>query len=144
MNGEVALLNVGVGDIKLSFDKRNPAEAIRAGRVVRDLLRRGYALLVEVERDGEKVFQRAIDFDEEHQTYLIADYDPLASVENRTSLNISPAQVPSHEETGEILPGEATASRTEAKPPRAKRGRARRIIPASSTRAVAVARSAGG
>ncbi len=62
--GSVGILNVGAGDIVLTFDKNNPAEAIRAGRIVTDMLRRGYALLVEVERDGEKCFERALDFDE--------------------------------------------------------------------------------
>ena len=52
--GSIAILNVGAGDTRLSFDKANPAEAIRAARIVKDMLRRGYALLVEVERDGQK------------------------------------------------------------------------------------------
>lgn len=47
--GSVGILNVGTGDIRLAFDKNNPAECIRAARIVKDMLRRGFALLVEVE-----------------------------------------------------------------------------------------------
>ena len=32
MTGDVGILNVGAGDVKLSFDTRNPAERIRAAR----------------------------------------------------------------------------------------------------------------
>jgi len=39
--GEVAILSVGEGDTKLTFDKNNPAETIRAARIVGDMLRRG-------------------------------------------------------------------------------------------------------
>lgn len=46
--GQIGILNVGAGDTKISFDKNNPAERIRSARIVTDMLRRGYALLVEV------------------------------------------------------------------------------------------------
>ncbi|MEO8391171.1 hypothetical protein [Polaromonas sp.] len=38
--GSVGILNVGDGDTKLSFDPKNPAERIRAARIVRDMIRR--------------------------------------------------------------------------------------------------------
>ncbi len=78
-DGDVRVLNVGAGDIKLLFDKSNPAERIRAARIVTDMLRRGFALLVEVGRgdDGRPIYQRAHAFDEEKCEYIIADYDPL-------------------------------------------------------------------
>jgi hypothetical protein len=47
MSATVGILNVGTGDTKLVFDKDDPAECIRAARIVADMLRRGYALLVE-------------------------------------------------------------------------------------------------
>src|SRR6266702_4041991 len=75
--GEVAVLNVGAGDVKLSFNNSDPAETIRAGRIVKDMLRRGFALLVEVERGGERRFERALDFDEGKSQYVIADFDPV-------------------------------------------------------------------
>src|SRR6266446_2321255 len=77
MTGEVRILNVGTGDIKLIFDKNNPAEMIRSARIVKDMIRRGYALLIEVERpDGTKLYQRAWDFKEDTYEYIIADFDP--------------------------------------------------------------------
>ena len=75
-NGTVSILNVGTGDTKLTFDKSNPAEVIRAARIVKDMLRHGYALLVETEVDGVKKFTRAYDFDEDTCEYIIADFEP--------------------------------------------------------------------
>ena len=49
MNGTVQILNVAAGDIELRFDPANMGERIRASRIVTDMLRRGYALLVETE-----------------------------------------------------------------------------------------------
>lgn len=46
MIGVVGILNVGCGDTKLSFDPTNQAECIRAARIVTDMIRRGYALMV--------------------------------------------------------------------------------------------------
>ena len=77
--GEVAILSVGAGDTKLIFDNKNPAETIRAGRIVSDMLHRGYALLVEVEQpDGTWAFQRVREFRESTNEYVIADFDPYA------------------------------------------------------------------
>lgn len=137
MSGTVGILNVGAGDIRLEFDRSNPAEFIRAGRIVRDMIRRGYALLVEVEREGEKRFERALDFDEERSVYIIADLDPAAASGEPLL------------KTGEATVNECKVSEEDPEVPaegsviHAGRGR-RRAIPASGTRAVAVARSAGG
>ncbi len=79
--GTVGILNVGAGDIRLEFNSADPAERIRAGRVVRDMLRRGFALLIEVERDGKKAFERALDFDEAKACYIIADFDSAKAEE---------------------------------------------------------------
>jgi len=114
MRGELGVLNVGAGDTKLSFCADDPADVLRAARVVRDMLRRGYALLVEVERDGQKRFERALDFDETKSEYIIADFDPATYPEE-------------DRETSE-----------------APRPRGRKSIPAAETRAVAVAPTAGG
>jgi len=133
--GSVAILNVGDGDTKLSFDPNNPAERIRAARIVRDMLRRGYALLIEAEVDGRKVYQRATDFKEDVCEYVIADFDPLQAAEADAKDN--------HGHQDE--PGAATPAAAQASP---KRGRGRppgkRSIPAESARAVVVAPVAGG
>lgn len=70
--GSVAVLNVGAGDLKLSFDKAVPAERKKAKSVVQDMLRRGYAILVQVDvKDGEPVYQRVKAFDPETCEYLV-------------------------------------------------------------------------
>ena len=38
--GSVAVLNVGAGDLKLSFDPKNPAELKKAAGIVKDMLAR--------------------------------------------------------------------------------------------------------
>jgi len=140
MTGTVSVLNVAGGDIELRFDKSNLAERIRAGRVVRDMLRRGYALLVEVERDGEKAFERALDFDETKGVYLIADYDPEAA--RQTGPTLKKETQDGASEGGADQAAEVGAA---AEPqPGKRRGRPRKELPAESTRAVAVSRSAGG
>lgn len=155
--GELGILNVGAGDVKVTFDKNNPAEVIRGSRIVKDMLRRGYALLVEVDRDGQKRFERAIDFDENTAEYIIADFDPVTAaierkkerdaaiqtIERELSKPLGELVGPKEQESehGKVGSHESNAQATgTAKPGR----RGRRSISASSTRAVAVGRSAGG
>lgn len=139
----LAILNVGAGDTKLSFDPKHPAERIRAARIVRDMLRRGYALLVQVGvEEGEPVYQRARGFDETKCEYIIADLDPEAAEPTRFLKTDTERSL---EQSGTAASDEAT-ERAEAKPPRQRgrpRGAARRL-PAATTPAVAVSRSAGG
>lgn len=149
MNGQLAVLNVGAGDVRLSFDKNNPVERIRAARIVRDMLRRGFALLVEVERDGVTAYERAIDFDEERCEYIIADFDPTCS--EPPVIEVYPPRVHArppvtkeHTDDESITTeAEETESAPEQTAPK-KRGRPRKSVPAESTKAVAVSRSAGG
>jgi len=142
--GGVAVLNVGQGDTKLTFDKSNPAEVIRAGRIVKDMLRRGYALLVEVERDGVKKFERALDFDESKAEYIIADFDPVtAEKADQAEAAAAAASQEASNGTETIAPARAGGGETAAQAPASRRGR-RRGVDAGSTRAVAVARTAGG
>lgn len=131
--GEVGILSVGAGDTKLSFDKSNPAERIRAARIVKDMLRRGYALLVEVDDGkGGKVFRRAKDFDEDVCEYIIADFDPVEAAEHDAQ----------ESESAEVE-GKSKATEVSQGPPPAKRARTKRVD-AESTRSVAVARTSGG
>jgi hypothetical protein len=133
--GSVGILNVGAGDTKLSFDKSNPAERIRAARIVKDMLRRGYALLIEVDVGGEKKFTRAIDFDEDVCEYVIADFDPIEAAKHEEQEDGDVHQESEGKTVG--------ATETEPTQPRPKRGGKRRVE-AESTRAVAVGRTAGG
>jgi hypothetical protein len=134
---DVSILNVGTGDTKLSFDKNNPAERIRAARIVRDMLRRGYALLVQTGvADGKPVYTRALDFDEDACEYLIADLDPLAAQQ----ADAAPAPG-----TGETNAEQQSPGPEEAEPARAAKSKGgRRRVPAEGTKAVAVARISGG
>jgi hypothetical protein len=134
--GEVALLNVGEGDTKLSFDPKNPAERIRAARIVADMLKRGYALLIQLP-DGS--FTRCLEFREDACEYIIADFDPVTASEHD-------AQEEQHdgEQQGQASEGPATPDA--ATPAPRKRGRPRKVtsVPAAGARAVAVAPTAGG
>lgn len=58
--GGLDVLNCNLGDLKLSFDPANPVEMDRAKRAVRDMLRRGYVIFVQV--DGK--LHRVKQFDE--------------------------------------------------------------------------------
>ncbi len=134
MSGSVGILNVGAGDTKLIFDKSNPQDCIRAARIVKDMLRRGYALLVDsgiVDPEGRPIFTRAYDFDETKYEYIVADFDPTIAAKEDD--NDDPHEPPTAPSDGSESP-QARAS--------TKRGRKR--VSAASVNAVAVARSAGG
>lgn len=115
MRGTLGILNVGAGDTKLSFDPSKPAEVKRAARIVGEMLAQGYAILVQAgEADGEPLYRRAKAFDPATCEYIIVG-EPEGS----------------HEE--------APAKTTKTKQPVKDRR-----IPAGSTHAIAVARTAGG
>ena len=135
--GTLSILNVGEGDVKVTFDKSNLAETIRARRIIKDMLRRGYALLVEVERDGVKAFERAIDFNEATDCYIVADFDPeIAAKEDAKETEEK------HSGEGESVQAGVPDVQKEASSRRERRKA--KSVPASGTRAVGVARSAGG
>lgn len=129
MTGGIGILNVGAGDTKLTFDKDNPAECIRAGRIVTDMLRRGYALLIEVNGKTERVKE----FKPDTCEYIIADFDP--SGEQHGAEQSTPAAAP--RETG-LDAGPAL--------PKARRGPkpGTKTVDATGVSGVAVARTAGG
>src|SRR5262249_51373539 len=109
--GELGILSVGAGHNKLVFDPTDEAGMIRAARTVKDMLRRGYAMMVEVEgADGKKAFRRVHDFEEGTFEYVIADFDS-AEAEKADA-----ADRPAEEETGAAVPltdkgGEARPSK---------------------------------
>lgn len=143
--GQIGILNVGAGDTKLSFDKNNPAELIRSARIVTDMLRRGYALLVEVpDGKGGMAYQRVREFREESCEYIIADLDPIITQEGRTrEPDLNPADEPPT-----TAPDGAPVGETRLATPHIAGGRKRgpksRAIHASEATGVAVSRSAGG
>lgn len=114
MIGELAILNVGQGDTKLTFDKNKPEEVKHARRVVLDMIKRGFAIMVEVgTKDGKPTYQRAVKFDPKTDEYIIFG-----------------------------VPEDAEKQKPPAPRPRGQK--AERRIKAGSTGAIAVARSAGG
>lgn len=124
MNGELGILNVGAGDTKISFNPDNPEDVKRSSMIVEDMLRRGFALLIEagVDDDGEPLFRRAKAFDPKTCEYIIEGFPESA------------------DEKAEETPVE------KAKVAPKKRGRPRKTarVPAAKARGTAVAPSAGG
>lgn len=145
--GVLEILNVGAGDVKITFDKGDLQETIRARRIVTDMLRRGYALVVEVERDGQTAYERVKAFDEARGQYIIADFDPVAA--DRSDREEA--------ETGPVLATNAEVEAAtaglscECGKPLRHRGackgvprRATRNIPMEKAKATAIGRSSGG
>lgn len=66
-DGQLAVLSVGRGDMKVDFNSDNPEEVEEARTVVMDMLSRGYLIFINV--DGEQV--RVHDFDPKTDEYII-------------------------------------------------------------------------
>lgn len=115
--GSLSVLNVGAGDIELRFNQHNTEEREKALKMLTDMQRRGYAILVRLD-DGSYV--RATEIDAERGCYVVQ------MPEMSTGLDEGPS-----------LPGR----RGSRKGPR---GRQRRHVPIERAHAVGVARSAGG
>jgi hypothetical protein len=75
---ELSILNVGTGDTKISFDpEASDAEISKASIMVKDMIRRGYAVLVEVGKDDKgPIYRRALDFDMSTTEYIVAGLPP--------------------------------------------------------------------
>lgn len=117
----LSILNVGKGDLKISFDPKNPKELKRSAKIVKDLLSQGYAILVQVGlKDGDPIYRRAKGFDPETSEYLVMG-DPVApGIQTQIDAIPLKPEVPS------------------------KRGRKPGYRVPSTVPAVAVARTAGG
>ena len=74
--GSLEILNVEGGEVRLTYDKKDSTDGYRAQRYIGEMMRAGFVLLVEVERDGEKRFERAQGFDANTCEYIIADFEP--------------------------------------------------------------------
>jgi hypothetical protein len=118
------ILNVSDGDTKVTFDKDVPLDCERASRIVTDMLRRGYAIMVQVgEKDGRPIFQRAINFDSTTQEYIVMGLSDIEEKDIAAKLEI------------EVQP----ARKAKAK----YRGGSRKRV-SSDVKAVSIGRSAGG
>jgi hypothetical protein len=141
-NGVLEILNVQGGDVKITFDKANPAETIRTKRIIEDMLRRGYALVVEVEREGKTAYERVQAFDSEKGEYIIADFDSFAAAKADAASAEGAVEVlgASAESTGELCAcGRPLRHRGACRGPRATRH-----LAMENTKATGIGRSAGG
>jgi|SRR5580765_1394920 len=66
--GSLVCLNVGAGDIEITFNQHNSAEAKKAIAMLVDMQKRGYAILI---RDAEGVYQRATEIDATRGRYIL-------------------------------------------------------------------------
>lgn len=111
------VLSVGHGDLTLKFDSSNPDEKKRAESVINDLIRKGYAIMVETGRNEKgPLFQRVSSFDPETSEYLVFGDPPIDSLREK-SFDL---------------------------PASSRRSKPKEIRVPSSAPAVAVARTAGG
>jgi len=116
--GTLSILNVGVGDTKLSFDPSKPAEVKRACAVVEDMLKRGFALLIQIGEDDQgPIYRRAKGFDPATAEYII--------------VGAPDTEEPNHEQKPASAPRRSRQTKTVR-------------VPAAKATAVAVARTAGG
>jgi hypothetical protein len=125
--GELSLLNVGTGDTKISFDPEGPPEdRATAAALVKDMIRRGYAVLVEVGRDEKgPLYRRALDFDEETTEYIVAGLpEDLIAPAEKEEVSAAPRGKRKYSHKGT--------------------GRNTSRVPAGRAKAVAVPRTAGG
>lgn len=132
MAGSVGILNVGAGDTKLTFDPKKPDEVKKSAKIVADMIKRGFVLLIEVGKaeDGDPIYRRAKAFDEKTCEYIIAgSIDDESTTTEQTNDKKSAATPPRKGKAAEPAK-------------RDRRGNTR--IPAASTSAVAVSRTAGG
>lgn len=67
--GLLEVLSIGKGDIKMSFNVADEAEVDRARKLIGDMIRDGYTIVVETPR-GLKPVKR---FDPHHAVYVISD-----------------------------------------------------------------------
>jgi hypothetical protein len=121
------ILNVGHGDLTIKFDGKNPQEKKRGKEIVTDLLRKGYALMVEA-GTSEKgpLYRRVKSFDPETSEYIVfGDVTPAdAPVAVRAHF------IPEKDETPLIRPSSVRKGRTSRVP--------------STAPTIAVGRTAGG
>lgn len=159
--GALEILNCGEGDIKIQYNTSDAAEAIRARRIITDMLRRGYALLIEVERDGQTAYERVQQFDEKAGCYIIADFDSTQAREADMEEAADDLRKQQAEESDNQLAAEGLAYRlagqSAEQPPEslckcgrplhhrgACRGPRRRSVPMETATVTAVGRPRGG
>ena len=67
--GELSILNCGAGDIRITFDKASETEVAKAKDMIKDMLRRGYAIFIETPTGTRRVKR----FNPETEVYVVHD-----------------------------------------------------------------------
>lgn len=130
MPGLLSVLNVGAGDLKLTFNSGDPIETDRAKRTVEDMLRRGYVVFVS-DTDGNLTKVRS--FDGAKNEYILADV-PAGPDDGYGSVGQTYGEVFGGSKPDE--PVQETAQK--------RRGRPRKTVKAQDVDAIGIAPTAGG
>lgn len=78
MTGSLCVPNVGLGDIEVRFNQHDSAERDKALRMLTDMQKRGYAILVRLD-DGS--YTRAVEIDTARGCYVVQLPDGDAQVD---------------------------------------------------------------
>lgn len=71
--GEIGILNIGAGHNKIQFDPNDPEGMKNAASILKDMMKAGYIILVEVDDgQGGKTHQRVKRFQEDTLEYIIS------------------------------------------------------------------------
>lgn len=143
--GTLNVLSVADGDMTIKFDSNNPSEVIRARRIITDMIKRGYALLIELP-DGTHT--RALEFDPKTDEYIIADFDEF-HIENTQNPYDQPTgkteAAPEKLRSKNYQKEEPTNEKTTKQTPKTSRSNSRtKRVKAEKSTAYAVAPTAGG
>lgn len=117
--GSLSILNVGEGDIHITFNNNDAAETEKAISMLQDMQRRGYAILVQL---PDNTYVRAQKIDASTGSYIVQI--PEASTASTSSDD-------SANEEKKPVRGRSKKSETQK-------------LPIAQTHAVGIARSAGG
>lgn len=135
--GSLSVLNVGAGDINVTFNEHDPSETARAVKMLTDMQARGYAILVKLP-SGRYARAKEIDGATGHYILMLPE-DEAQAVEAAT-----PGAHPVTCECGcgrAVTPGKRFVRGHSTK---GRRGRRKVAVPVRQAQAVGVARSAGG
>lgn len=147
--GELSILNCAAGDIRIQFDKKDPEDVNRAKKIIQDMQRRGYIIMVE---DSNGEFHRVYKFDDKKNEYLIKTEAKKTTIETITRVARKPANCAKCNKKIEAGESYLTHARTPDRKthvacgPYEKEARKKQIkrLPMTQTRATGIAPTAGG
>jgi hypothetical protein len=134
--GELSVLNVGAGDITVTFNKEDRGETAKALRMLKDMSARGYAIMVQL---PDHSYVRAKAIDEHTASYVVVLPEDLP---------VSDAEVAAPAGTcacgcgGAVSPGKTWIRGHHHR--RGRKGMRTARLPVRRSKAIGVARSAGG